>query len=131
MSGRRWEIAKMATKLNQKAFEHAKELIEKDRAVLDERDEWSEHQPTAQQQNRFIKDKGIHAYAQWYLGVDDEKPEDSKERYTFPYGDFERVHRCGVLSAEVRAGQYKHGAIERAAAHLHEMLDSVQSKQAR
>jgi len=121
----------MATKLNQDAFEHAKQLIEKDRVVLDERDEWSEHQPTTHQENRFIKDKGIGAYAQWYLGVDDEKPQDTKERYTFPYGDFERVHRCGVLSAEGRAGQYKHHDIDQAAAQLKKMLDSVQSKQAR
>jgi len=41
------------------------------------------------------------------------------------------VHRCGVLSAEGRAGQYKHHDIEQAAAQLKKMLDSVQSKQAR
>jgi hypothetical protein len=40
--------------------------------------------------------------------MDDEKSEDTKARYKFPYGDFEKVHRCGVLSAESRAGQYKH-----------------------
>jgi hypothetical protein len=131
MRGWREEIARMATKLNQDAFEHAKQLIAKDHVVLDERDEWSEHQPTTHQENRFIKDMGIGAYAQWYLGVDDEKPQDTKERYTFPYGDFERVHRCGVLSAEGRIAQYEHHDIEQAAAQLKKMLDSVQSKQAR
>jgi hypothetical protein len=33
------------------------------------------------------------------------------------------VHRCAVISAESRAGEYKHGEIELAAVHLLEMLD--------
>jgi hypothetical protein len=41
-----------------------------------------------------------------------------------PYGDFENVHRCGVLTAESRAGQYKHFDIENAAAHLHGMMEA-------
>jgi hypothetical protein len=43
----------------------------------------------------------------------------------FPYGDFENVHRCGVLSAEVRAGQRKYADIEAAASHLHGMIDKT------
>jgi len=42
----------------------------------------------------------------------------------FPYGDFSKVHRCGVLSAEGRAGQYQHCDIEKTVAHLHGMLDA-------
>jgi len=34
------------------------------------------------------------------------------------------VHRCGVLTAESRAGQYKHYDIENAAVHLHGMTDA-------
>jgi hypothetical protein len=49
----------------------------------------------------------------------------TKARYKFPFGDFEKVHRCGVLSAESRAGQYKHHEIELAAAHLHGMIDEM------
>jgi hypothetical protein len=33
-----------------------------------------------------------------------------------------------VLSAESRAGQYKHINVERAAAHLHEMIDGKKHK---
>ncbi|MDT7782929.1 MAG: hypothetical protein QOF58_1348, partial [Pseudonocardiales bacterium] len=40
-------------------------------------------------------------------------------------GDFENVHRCGVISAEVRAAQRKYADIEVAAAHLHGMLDEL------
>jgi hypothetical protein len=52
----------------------------------------------------------------------------TKGRYKFPFGDFKKVHRCAVLSAESRAGQYKHYDIEQAAAHLHEMIDGKKHK---
>jgi hypothetical protein len=45
--------------------------------------------------------------------------------HKFPYGDFERVHRCGVLAAESRAGQCKYHDIELAVADLHGMLDAL------
>jgi hypothetical protein len=57
------------------------------------------------------------------LGINDQASEDTKARYEFPYGDFEKVHRCGVLTVESRAGQYKHYDIENAAADLHGMID--------
>lgn len=121
----------MAVRLNDRAYRHAKQLIAEGRAVLDERDDWSEHRPTAAQENEFLEQHGFAAYARWYLGLDDEKPEDTKGHYRFPYGDFENVHRCGVLSAEVRAAQYKHLDIETAAAHLHGMLEQLAVQQQR
>jgi hypothetical protein len=110
--------------LNNNAFDHAKELIRAGRVVKDERDDWSEHQPSAEQENEFIEKHGLREYAKWHLGEDPDEPEDNKGRYKFPYGDFKDVHRCGVLAAEARAGQYKYFDIERAAAHLHGMMDS-------
>jgi hypothetical protein len=114
----------MAVTLNSRAFDHAKKLIEEGRFVLDERDAWSEHRPSAEQENAFLRLHGFAEYGKWYRGINDEKPEETKGHYEFPYGDFKNVHRCGVLSAESRAGQYKHYDIETAAAHLHGMLDS-------
>jgi hypothetical protein len=110
-------------KLNERAYRHAQRLVAEGKVVLDGRDDWSEHQPSAQDENRFIKEHGIDEYARWHLGVNEDQPKENKRRYRFPYGDFEAVHRCGVLSAESRAGQYKHFDIERAAAHLHGMLE--------
>ena len=112
----------MAVKLNAPGFEHAKALIRERKVVLDERDAWSEHQSRAADENRFIAGHGLQAYGRWHLGVDDEAGA-GKGRYKFPFGDFEKVHRCGVLSAESRAGQYKYDDIERASAHLHGALD--------
>jgi hypothetical protein len=115
----------MAVKLNKRAFGHAKELVQEGHVVVDERDAWSEHQPTAQKENEFIRLHGFDEFGKWYLGIDDEAHEQTKGRYKFPYGDFENVHRCGVLSAESRAGQYKYYDIENAVAHLHGMIDAL------
>jgi hypothetical protein len=113
----------MATTLNRRSYEYAQKLIDERRTVLDDRDAWSEHRPTADQENKFIEKDGFEEYEKWHLGIDEEQSENTKARYTFPYGDFEDVHRCGVLSAEVRAAQYDHHDIQVAAAHLHGLLD--------
>ena len=115
----------MAVKLNNQAFEHAQSLVEQGKFVFDEKDMWSEHQPSAQDENEYIREHGFGEYRKWYLGIDTEEDEDNKKRYKFPYSDFEKVHRCGVLAAENRAGQYKYYDIERAAAHLHGMIDAA------
>lgn len=117
----------IAMKLNQRGYEHARRLIQQGRTVLDERDDWSEHRPSAAEENAFIAEHGFGEYAKWHLGIDEDENPDTKARYRFPYGDFENVHRCGVLAAESRAGQYRHDDIEQAAAHLHGMLEQLRA----
>ena|SRR5690242_214276 len=120
----------MAPKINRRAFDYAKHLIVAGKFVKDDRDEWSEHQPTARDENEFIHEHGWSEYAKWHLGIDDSFAETTKRRYKFPYGDLQKVHRCALLSAEVRAGQYKYADIETAAAHLHGMIDAALEKAA-
>jgi hypothetical protein len=115
----------MAVKLNQRAYDHARSLAKDGRAVLDDRDAWSEHRPSAQQENAYLEEHGFGEYGRWYLGVDDEMDRDTKGHYKYPYGDFEAIHRCGVLAAESRAGQRDHDDIKSAAAHLHGMLEAL------
>jgi hypothetical protein len=124
------ELEVMAVRLNRQAFEHAKDLITKGMFVADRRDAWSEHQPSAADENEFIRMHGYDEFGKWHLGLNDEKNPHTKGRYEFPYGDFVDVHRCVVLSAESRAGQYKHYDIENAAAHLHGMIDASQRQAA-
>jgi hypothetical protein len=114
----------MAVTLNKGAFTHYKQLINDGEVVLDDRDAWSEHRPTAEAENQFIRQNGFHEYGKWYLGIDHAEPVNTKKRYKFPCGDFKKAHRCGILTAESRAGQYKYLDVERAAAHLHGMIDS-------
>jgi len=97
-------------------------LVRDGKVARDERDDWSEHAPSSEDENAFIDKHGIDEYAKWHLGEDRGESEGTKGRYSFPYGDFSRVHRCAVISGESRAGQYDHASIEKA---LKDLLDSL------
>lgn len=114
----------MTTRLNRDALDHAERLIERGDVVRDERDDWSEHAPSADDENRMIDSDGWDAYAEWHLGVDRDESEERKGRFSFPFGDFRRVHRCAVISLESRAAQYDHDEIARAAKRLLEKIDA-------
>jgi hypothetical protein len=111
--------------LNGRAYIFARDLIEDGRIVLDERDAWSEHRPSTEQENDYIARGGFAEYGRWYLGIDDRYGAETKSHYKFPYGDFEQLHLCGVLAVESRAGQRKCADIELAADHLHRRLEEM------
>ncbi len=115
----------MTIKLNQAALSNARGLLRRGQVVDDERDDWSEHAPSTGQANAFIEQHGIAEYAKWHLGEDTDATEGTKGRHLFPYGDFEKVHRCAVISGESRAGQYHHASIEKA---CQELLASIDRK---
>jgi hypothetical protein len=112
----------MTVKLHKAALQHALTLVRGGKFVADERDAWSEHQPSAAEENEFIRRRGFAEYGKWHLGIDDDRAETTKGRYKFPYGDFAKVHRCALLSAESRAGRFKYLDIERAVHRLHQMM---------
>jgi hypothetical protein len=113
----------MAVKLNRSALTRARSLIRRGDVVKDERDDWSEAAPTADQENAFIKAHGFAEYGKWHLGVDASKPEDTKGRYSFPFGDFHKVRRGGVISLESRAAQNDHADITKATKRLLKQID--------
>jgi hypothetical protein len=73
-------------KLNERAFEHANALIIDGRFVHDDRDGWSDHQPSAADENRFIEAHGIQEFGRWCLGVDNDEGEDTTGRYSASTG---------------------------------------------
>lgn len=112
--------------MNQRAFDHAKELIEARRYVL--RSDWGERQPTAAEQNRYLKSHDWDEYGQWFLGLtggstDDRPADDTKARYAFVFGDFRRIHRSGLIAVHFRAAEWRHKAVELAAHELLQLLD--------
>jgi hypothetical protein len=118
----------MTVKLNERAYQHAKRLIREGKFVDDERDAWSDHHLSTLAENEFIEKSGFLEYGKWFLGVNDKYREDTKRYYEFPYGDFENVHRCGILAAQSRAGQDKYGDIENAAAELLSVIARANTK---
>jgi hypothetical protein len=115
----------MPVKLNRTSLNFAKKLVDDGEFVYDERDDWSEHQPSADEENEFIRHHGWNEYAKWHLGKDDGHPDQTKDHYKFPYGDFKKVHRCALISAESGAGQYKYSDVEEAAKRVLTMLEKV------
>jgi hypothetical protein len=113
----------MAVELHDTALTHARRLVKSGKVVHDERDDWSEDAPSAADENAFIEKHGIEEFALWHLGVDTEKPADTKGRYSFPYGNFTDVHRCAVISLESRAAQNDHDDIAAAAKNLLSLID--------
>ena len=104
--------------LNEIASTFALELIKQGDVIADGKGAWTEHRPSAGEENEFIRVHGFAEYAKWHLGIDRRFSETSKRRYKFPYGDFKNVHRCGLLAAKARARQYGYMNIKDAAAEL-------------
>ncbi|MFF2494063.1 hypothetical protein [Agromyces sp. NPDC058064] len=113
----------MAIRLNETALRHARSLVRDGKVERDERDDWSEHAPSTDEENAFVEKKGWTEFRHWHLGIDDEADEETKQAYSFPYGDFRKVHRCGVISLESRAGQFDHDDIRDAAKRLLALID--------
>ncbi len=114
----------MAIELNRPALRQARSLVREGKVVRDERDDWSEAAPSAADENAFIEREGWTAFSHWHLGIDKSADPETKQAYSFPYGDFLVVHRSGVISGESRAGQYDHAEIEDELKKLLELIDS-------
>lgn len=52
----------MAVRLSRSAYQHAQTLIKDLRVVLDGRDDWSEHRPSAQQEYEYLEEHGYAEY---------------------------------------------------------------------
>jgi hypothetical protein len=114
----------MAIELNQPALRNARALVRDGKVVKDQRDDWSEAAPTAEEENAFIDREGWTAFSHWHLGIDKSANRETKQAYSFPFGDFRKVHRSGVIAGESRAGQYDHTEIADALKGLLELIDS-------
>lgn len=113
----------MAIELNEPALRHARALVRDGKVVRDDRDAWSEAAPTADEENSFIERNGWTEYSHWHLGIDRSEDRETKGAYSFPIGDFRKVHRSGVISAESRAGQHDHTEIRDALKKLLDLID--------
>ncbi len=112
----------MSTSLNSQAVSYARHLIQEGKTKNDE-GHWGQHNPDASDENTFLKKHEMDEYANWHLGLDKSKGEDTKGRYKFPFGDFKTVHRDGLIAAKERAAQQGYHDIEKAADELLQLLE--------
>lgn len=109
--------------VNQAAVAHAQHLIDSRQYVLTS--DWGEVQPSAGDQNDFLKSHSWDEYAQWHLGLTEGASDHTKARYAFVYGDFRRVHRMGLIACQYRAAEWRHKEVELAAHELLQRLDNL------
>jgi|SRR6056297_1072521 len=112
-------------RVNDAAVDKAHEMIDAEQYDVDT--PWSDAAPDADAGNKQIDRHGYDGYGEWHLGIDTEASEETKDRYGFPYGDFQRVNRSALIHAKQRASQNNHPDIEKAADDLLEHLDDVRS----
>jgi hypothetical protein len=117
------EPKKPLIRLNPVALEFARQLIRENRLILDRKGGWRGDKPTRARENEFIRVYGLEAYGKWHLGIDTRHSPGSKSYYKFPFGDFNSIHRCGLLAVKARAHEYGYAEIETAAAQLLQMLE--------
>ena len=109
--------------LNDRAVEHAMDLIAKRQYVLDSR--WGDVQPSAKDENAFLENHSWEDYEVWHLGLTDGATDGTKARYAFVFGDFRRLHRMGLIACHYRAAEWRHKEIELAAHDLLQALDNA------
>ena len=107
--------------VNDRAFDFARDLIERRRYVL--RSDWGERQPSTADQNRFLKTHDWDEYGAWHLGLTEGPGDETKARYAFVFGDFQRIHRAGIIAVHFRAAEWRHKDVELAAHELLQYLD--------
>lgn len=108
-------------RVNRRAVTFARRLIDEGRYVVDS--DWGEVQPKAADENAFLERHSWAEYSQWHLGLTDGASDETKARFAFVLGDFERVHRSGIIACHYRAAEWRHKEIELAAHRLLQYLD--------
>jgi NAD-dependent dihydropyrimidine dehydrogenase PreA subunit len=88
------DVGPAATVSPRRALDDARELIATGRYIIDDRDAWSDHQPSTQRENAFIERHGMAVYGKWHLGIDETLDVANKGRYKFPYETSRRSTGC-------------------------------------
>ena len=114
----------MRVTINKKAFEYAKQLIDQG-SFTDKRGRADAHhaKPSTMQEDDFLKSHGWNDYSNWHLGVHIDRPENTKNRYEFPMGDFQILHRSDLIEIQKRAHSLNYPDIAQAAQELVTLID--------
>ena len=110
------------TNLNQRGYDHAVDLIKAEKVNRDS--DWSFD---AADGNALLGDDNWTNYSKWFLAYDDNKEEETKAYYGYPFGKDGEVYRKALTAIRQRAGQMKMDAIFEAAGRLLEMVDAEEN----
>ena len=108
-------------RVNEDGVAKARELI--DAGKYDDTTEWSDAAPSADEENAELEKHGYEGFGAWHLAIDPEAGEETKGRYTFPYGDWPAAGSRREPASGGGQGVLLHDAIEKAADRLLQHLD--------
>ena len=112
--------------VNEAGVDKAIELIDARQYIIDS--EWGESQPSADDENDYLANHTWDEFGAWHLGLTEGANEETKALYAFGYGDFQRIHRMGLIACRFRAAQWHHKDVELAAHDLLQHLDKAIAK---
>ena len=114
----------MAIILHQNGFNHAEKLIKAGEVESFDAD-WNEEQPTPDEVNYFIDTHYLKEYGLWFLAIDDQYADTTKEYYAYPYGDLKEVQLCALVHSMAQAEKKGHKEVVDAAKKLIEMIKAL------
>lgn len=119
----------MRVTLNRKAFDFAKEMIRAGK-FSDKRGraDAAHSKPTDALEEEFLKAHSWEDFGHWYLGVHHDRPENNRDRYQFPIGDFQEIHRSELLEVQKKAHSLNYDDIANGAKELVEFIDKKTHK---
>ena len=107
------------SKLNKKAYSHAKSLIDKDK--IDTTSKWSF---SSSDGNKLLgeNEDDWDIYSKWFLLINEDASKKTKDYYKFPYGKNDKVYKSGLNAIRQRAGQFGYDDVFNAAGKLLDMI---------
>ena len=106
----------MSIKINQAAYDHAVEIIKDGLEVEHDVSNWKEVKPDVDEMARYLNTHSLDEYGLWFLGINSDADQNSKDKFVYPYGDFSVLHKSALIAAEQEAGNK----------HLHEIKSAAQ-----
>jgi len=105
--------------LRKASVTHARKLIKGGDVKTSAR--WSG--PSAGTENAYIDERGFLRFADWFLGIREEAPPDTKERFSYPFtDDFKTISTNGLKAIRSRSAQNGETEIFEEAGRLIEMI---------
>lgn len=110
----------MGTSLNSVGAAHARSLVSS--GDVDKSSAWSF---SAEDGDALLGEEGDDwgSYAQWFLAVHDDQPDDTKAHYGYPFGKNGKVYRSALVAIRQRAGQQGATALESLSGKLLAQID--------
>lgn len=93
-------------RVNSQGVAKARELIDARRYRV--RSRWAHVQPGTAERNAFLKSHSWMEYSAWHLALTEGPGEETKARFAFGFGDFNRLHRMGLIACYYRAAEWEH-----------------------